>query len=174
MRKLSVMLLLVISVGFGMVSLPGGMAQAAAVSSLELTLRKAMIPGVDSDTRVVDSGVAIRAYIDKGFVRRKPDQRADYVDYRRVRKPATLFGHKLVVLEEEYLTEFIVCCVNTGIGMVVEKTGSLAELDAFVLANRCSKRTSSEATISLELAGLKPKRGATYVSISCRARDLVN
>jgi hypothetical protein len=52
-----------------------------------------MTPGIDSGTRVVESGVAIRAYINKGAVRRKPDQRADYVDYRRVRKPAKLFGH---------------------------------------------------------------------------------
>jgi hypothetical protein len=174
MRKLSATLIFVLSIAsVGLVGLPWGVAQAA-VSPLERTLRKAMTPGVESGTRVVDSGVAIRAYIDKGFVRRAPDQRADYVDYRRVRKPATLFGHKLVVIEEEYLTKYIGCCVNTGIGVVVEKTGSLVELDAFVLANECSRREASEATYSLGLSGLKPKRGATYVSISCRENDLVN
>jgi hypothetical protein len=79
-----------------------------------------------------------------------------------------------VVLEEEYLTTFIGCCVNTGLGVVVEKNGSLAELDAFVLANECSKREPSDATYSLKLARIKPKRSATYVSISCRERDLVD
>jgi hypothetical protein len=165
-RKLLMVLVAAVVVSFG------GPARAAEVSPLETTLRKAMTAGVDTP-RVVDSGVAIRAYINKGFVRRAPDQRADYVDYRRVRKPATLFGHKLVVLEEEYLTEFIGCCVNTGLGVVVEKNGSLAELDAFVNANECTKREPSDAANSLELAGLKPKRGATYVSISCREKDRV-
>jgi hypothetical protein len=79
MRKVLILLLLGFSVG----SFVGG-AQAADVSPLEVMLRKAMTPGVDLP-RVVDSGVAIRAYINKGFVPRTPDQRADYVDYRRVR-----------------------------------------------------------------------------------------
>jgi hypothetical protein len=151
-----------------------GTAQAAPITALEKTLRQAMIPSGDEGIRIVSSGALIIAYINKGFVARKPDQRADYVDYRRVRKPATLFGHKLVVLEEEYLTEFIGCCVNNGLGIVVEKTGSLAELEAFAIANECAIHEPSDATYSLKLAGVKPKRGATYVSISCKEKDLVN
>lgn len=150
-----------------------GTAHAAPVTSLERTLRQAMIPSGDSGNRIVSSAVVILAYVNKGLVPLKPDQRADYVDYRRVRKPATLFGHKLVVLEEEYLIEFIGCCVNNGLGLVVEKTGSLVELETFALGNECAIHEPDQARYSLKLAGMKQKRGATYVSISCKEKDLV-
>jgi hypothetical protein len=90
-----------------------------------------------------------------------------------VRKSATLFGHKLMVLEEEYLVEFIGCCVNEGLGLVVEKNGSVTELETFAIANECAIKEPSDATYSLKLAGVKPKRGATYISISCKEKDLV-
>jgi hypothetical protein len=151
----------------------GGSAQAATVSSVERVLREAMTPGPTGEERAIDSGAAIRTYIAKGFVSKAPDQRADYVDYRRVRKPASLFGHKLVVLEEEYLTTYIGCCVNPGLGIVVEKKGSLTALTRFVDNNRCAVGDSTEASYSLQLAGVKPKSGATYVSISCRERELI-
>jgi hypothetical protein len=164
MRKLLIALMILMSAGSA--------AQASEISSTEALLRRAMAPGSEAGTRRVDSGVAIRAYIAKGLVRRKPDQRADYVDYRRVRKPAKLFGHKLIVIEEEYLTVFIGCCVNTGIGIVIEQVGSLDELDAFITANRCSKNGIYDPKESMKLAGVKPTANATYVSISCRENDL--
>jgi hypothetical protein len=144
------------------------------VSSLERVLREAMTPSTNGEERQVDSGVALRAYIKAGLVSRAPDERADYVDYRRLRKPTSLFGHSLVVLEEEYLTTYIGCCVNPGLGMVVQKRGGLGPLDEFLERNKCSKRDADDATYSMQLAGVKPKAGATYVSISCRQRDLLD
>jgi hypothetical protein len=52
-------------------------------------------------------------------------------------------------------------------------TSTRVELDAFVIANECTKREPSGAAYSMELAGLKPKRGATYVSIICCEKERV-
>ena len=56
--------------------------------------------------------------------------------------------------------------------MVLEKTGSITKLEAFLATNKCHKGTTANARSSMEFAGVKPKPGATYISISCRYRDL--
>lgn len=133
-----------------------------------------MTPGTEEGTRALEPGIAIRAYIKSGHVSRKPDNAADYVDYRRLRKPTALFGHPLLVLEEEYMNQYIGCCVNPGIGMVIEVKGSTEALDAFLAANKCRKNWPSGPEDSLDKAGVKPKPDTTYVSITCRQNDMRN
>ncbi|NJM29738.1 MAG: hypothetical protein HC855_06230 [Rhizobiales bacterium] len=145
---------------------------AGDLSPQENLLRQAMTPTGKEFERALEPGAAIRAYIRSGHVRRKPDDAADYVDYRRLRKPATLFGHPLLVLEEEYMTQYIGCCVNPGIGLVIEVQGSTAALDAFLAANKCRRNWPSGPEDSLDKAGVKPKPDATYVSITCRQNDM--
>jgi hypothetical protein len=149
-----------------------GPAEAQDISPQETLLRQAMTPSGEELERAVEPGAAIRAYIKSGHVRRKPDSAADYVDYRRLRKPSTLFGHPLMVLEEEYMTKYIGCCVNPGIGMVIEVHGSTEELDAFLTANKCRKNWPSGPEDSLDKAGVTPKQGASYISITCRQNDI--
>jgi hypothetical protein len=141
--------------------------------SPEMVLTQAMTR-LDDENRVMSSGVAIERLAKMGFLPIKPDERADYVDYRRVRKPLSLFGHQVVVIEEEYLTQYIGCCVNPGLGLVIETNGAMGDLNAFLVPNKCHKRTGSDydPTYSLKLAGVKPKADATYVIISCRQDDL--
>ncbi len=149
----------------------GSASHAAEVSEAETILRKAMMKGSTADQRQLESGTAIRALIKLGFVSRKPEPRADYVDYRQVRKPLTLFGHAVRVIEEEYLVQFIGCCVNTGLGLVIEKAGDISELDAFLKASQCRVNTPSGPEYTMEIVGLKPKPGSTYLEISCREHD---
>jgi hypothetical protein len=140
--------------------------------SPEVVLGQAVIQ-LDDEGRVTSSGVAIEKLAKLGFLPIKPDQRADYVDYRRVRKPFTFLGQSVIVIEEEYLDKFIGCCVNPGIGFVVETNGEMNEFNFFVEINKCQKEGPyTRAAYSLEMAGVKPKAGATYLGISCRQDDL--
>ena len=149
-----------------------GAATALAQTPEEMLLRDAMSLGAVPETRHIEPGEVIRAYIKAGVVAQKPDSAADYVDYRRFRKPATLFGHKLVVLEEEYMTTYIGCCVDPGIGMVVEVAGDTTELDAFLVTNKCRKDQPSGPVDSMAQAGFKPEAGKSYAYVSCRVNDM--
>jgi hypothetical protein len=153
--------------------LSASISHAQKPVSPEMVLTQAMTR-LDDEKRVMSSGVAIEKLAKMGFLPIKPDQRADYVDYRRLRKPLNLFGHKVVVIEEEYLTQYIGCCVNPGLGLVIETNGAMGDLNAFLVPNKCHKKTGSDydPTYSLKLAGVKPKADATYVIISCRQDDL--
>jgi hypothetical protein len=156
-----------------LVMLTGSVAQSAEPAEAEDILRTAMMKSAEADQRKIDSGVAIRTLIKQGFVPRKPEPRADYVDYRRLRKPLTLFGHPVLLIEEEYMTTYIGCCVNAGIGLVIEKAGGTAELDVFLKENKCRANTPSGPEYAMETAGMKPRPGTTYISISCRELDLM-
>ena len=158
-------------IAIGLLLLMGAEATYAQTRE-EALLREAMNLGATQETRLKEPGEAIRAYIKAGLVKRKPDAAADYVDYRRVEKATTLFGHRLVVLEEEYMTTYIGCCVNPGLGLVVEVAGDTTELDAFLAANKCRKNQPSGPADSMAQAGFTPEPGKTYAYVSCRENDM--
>ncbi len=145
---------------------------AAEISNEEKVLQGAMmLRSRDPYAREVGSGEAIGVLIKSGFLKRKPFQRADYVDYRALKKPMKFLGHSVLLIEEEYLVEWIGCCVNVGIGMVIEESGDTAGLEGFVKANQCRKEGEDYWKGSLENSGLKPKAGVKYSYISCREKD---
>ena len=121
--------------------------------------------------RLAEPGEAIRAYIKAGYVRLKPELREEYTDYRVVRQPAKFFGQELLVIEEEYLTKFIGCCVNEGVGVILRVTADLAPLKEFAAANGCRVGNERLETVEM-LQKLKVKSvEGEFVSMSCRTRD---
>jgi hypothetical protein len=152
-------------------ALPAGAHAQPASDRLEAGLIDAMRLNTQTRERIGDSGAAIRAYIRAGYVRARPEKRFDYTDYRIVRRPARLLGQELVLIEEEYLTKFIGCCVNAGVGAVVRVTGEDSRLKEFASANGCSVEKGSAVAETLKRVGLKPGPGE-YVALSCRERDV--
>jgi hypothetical protein len=131
----------------------------------------AMRLNADRTERLAEPGEAIRAYIKAGYVRLKPELRDDYTDYRVVQLPAKFFGQELLVIEEEYLSKFIGCCVNEGSGVILRVTADLAPLKAFASANGCSVRDDRRDTVErLQKLKVKPAEGE-LVRLSCRERD---
>jgi|SRR5450830_417913 len=118
------------------------------------------------------SGLAIKAYKQAGLVGKKPNQRADYTDYYLVAKGASFLGHELLLIEEEYMTQYIGCCVSPGVGVTVKVHDSTKNLAAFAKAKRCTLLDPVDLNHALRDVAIKtrfPK--AHYASLSCRERD---
>lgn len=149
-------------------------AAAAAVTDtgLESSLLQALHLKKGTTQRVGTSGKAIQAYMREGYIGKRPDQRADYTDYYLLKKPASFMGHELVLIEEEYITQYIGCCVSPGAGVTVKVHGSTQKLQAFARAQRCTLTDPVDIRRALNDVAIKtrlPK--GHYASLSCRERD---
>lgn len=147
-------------------------ASAETAQQLEAGLIHAMQLKPGTSERSGYSGKAIQAYMREGLVSKKPNQRFDYTDYYLVKKGAGFLGHKLVLIEEEYITQYIGCCVSPGVGVTVKVQGSTKNLAAFALAHHCSLQDPADLNHALSDVAIKarfPK--AHYASLSCRERD---
>lgn len=147
-------------------------AHAAADPGLESGLIHALQLKKGTTERVGTSGKAIAAYMREGYIGKHPDQRADYTDYYLLKKPASFMGHELVLIEEEYITQYIGCCVSPGAGVTVKVRGNTQKLQAFASAQRCTLTDPVDIRHALNEVAIKtrlPK--GHYASLSCRERD---
>lgn len=160
------------AIAFTLLAAGSAMACAADTPSLESGLRHAMQLKQGTDARTGTSGQAIRAYMQAGLLRTKPDQRFDYTDYYLLQKPAPFLGHELVLIEEEYITRYIGCCVSPGVGVTVKVQGSTQNLARFAQANRCTLTDHVDLAHELREVAIRNKvPKGHYASLSCRERD---
>ncbi|MBN7137873.1 hypothetical protein A7A76_00020 [Lysobacter enzymogenes] len=147
-------------------------ASAADEAALEKGLTDALRYDRAKGERVAPSGPALQAYIQAGYLDLKPSVRADYTDYRVLKKPAPFMGQRLVLVEEEYMSQYIGCCVDEGVSAVVRVEGSTAAMEKFAKANACTfepKYDPEQALTANRLGiGLPPGR---YAKLSCHERD---
>lgn len=147
-------------------------ASAADMPDLEAGLASAMKYDKAAEKRAGTSGKAIQAYMKAGYVNPRPNVRADYTDYYLLNKPATFLGYPLVVIEEEYMTRHVGCCVSEGLGVTVSVIGNTAALQKFAKLNYCTVEEKTDPGAELLTFGIKnalPK--GRYASLSCRERD---
>ena len=148
------------------------LAAAAANPGLEMGLLHALHLKKGTTDRVGTSGKAIQAYMREGYIGKPPNQRADYTDYYLLKKPATFMGHELVLIEEEYITQYIGCCVSPGVGVTVKVRGSTQKLQAFARAQRCRLTDPVDIRQLLDEVAIKTRLPKDhYASLSCRERD---
>lgn len=148
------------------------LACAATMQELESGLLHALQLKKGTSERTGTSGKAIEAYVHAGLLGKKPNQRYDYTDYYLLRKPASFLGHELVLIEEEYITQYIGCCVSPGAGVTVKVHGSTHKLEQFAHANRCTLTENVDFAQALREVAIRNKvPKAHYASLSCRERD---
>ncbi|HZX80853.1 MAG TPA: hypothetical protein VFE72_07880, partial [Lysobacter sp.] len=89
------------------------------------------------------------------------------------RRPATLLGHELVALDEEYMIEHIGCCVSEGLAVALRLRAGGDDLDAFAKANGCSLQPDADsyALDRLFELGLPKAPAGTYAVLQCKSRD---
>lgn len=147
-------------------------ASASDVQDLEKSLINALSLKKGSTERLGNSGKTIQSYMKEGFVNKKPNQRADYTDYYLLKKPAMFMGHELLVIEEEYMSKYIGCCVSPGMGVTVKVSGSPKNLENFAVKNKCT--LTNDVDIQAELKSVSVNANfprGQYASLSCRERD---
>lgn len=147
-------------------------SSASNTPDLEKRLATSLSLKKGTTERVGDSRETIRSYMKEGFVNRKPNQRADYTDYYLLKKPAIFMGHELIVIEEEYISGYIGCCVSLGMGVTVKISGSSKKLENFASRNKCTFTNNVNIQAELESVNIKTNfPRAQYASLSCRERD---
>lgn len=155
-----------------LLALASSFASADPGPELENDLAQAMHLKKGSSERIGTSGKAIQAYMQAGLIDSKPNLRADYTDYYLLNKPARFMGHELVMIEEEYMSRWIGCCVSPGAGISVKVSGSLKPLEQFATAHRCSLNDDADLQGHLASLGIRRKLApGRYATLSCRERD---
>jgi uncharacterized protein YfcZ (UPF0381/DUF406 family) len=140
---------------------------------VEMVLIEALQFDHQKQARVGDSGKAIIAYLKAGYLSKKPNARADYIDFYVLKKPAVLMGHTLVMIEHEYMSEYIGCCASPGIGLLIKTSGNTANLEKFSKENACTFSNHVDAIEQLKNYAIKAKlTQGNYASVSCRERDV--
>ncbi|WP_447586116.1 hypothetical protein [Pseudoxanthomonas mexicana] len=114
---------------------------------------------------------AVMGYVNGGYVTKKPDFREDYSDYRILKKPIRFMGHELVVIDEEYMGEYVGCCVSHGVAVTVRLKPDGDNLDAFAKSNGCTlTKDTDEYFRKIYTVPEAPK--GTYATLSCKERDI--
>lgn len=155
--------------------LAAGLALPALAQQSPADLQRALAAGMGlhpSSGGRLEAGPAIRQFIAAGYVDRRPTRRMDYTDYRVLKWPFQFLGQNLLVIEEEYMTQYVGCCVDEGSGAIVRLNGDRSELTAFAAANKC-RLTTEQSDIRSRLAelGLGREQGE-FARLSCRERDI--
>ena len=118
----------------------------------------------------VDTYLALKK---EGYIAKKKNSRADYTDYYLLKKPIKFLGHEVILLEDEYPSKYIGCCVSPGLGAIVKVNGNVANLNAYAKANKCTLEDKVDVNGTLRSAGLKISGGKEhYAYLSCRERDI--
>lgn len=141
--------------------------------SIEEGLINALRIKKSTGKRLGDSGKAIQAYMKQGIVNKKPNASVDYTDYYLINKPTSFMGHELLVIEEEYMTQYIGCCVNPGVGVSLKIVGGTKNLEDFAQKNGCS--LTKQFDLKKELSNLEMEAKfdeGEFASLSCRERDI--
>jgi hypothetical protein len=108
-----------------------------------------------------------------GFIAKKPEvSRYDYNDVFSIQKPLKFMGQSVVAVSDEYMYEYVGCCVSEGWGAVFRKTTDIAALQQFAQKNQCSLQARDKATTDYYDRSLKSRPQAEYYELSCRERDL--
>ena len=147
-------------------------ASAKADDELQETLISALRQKPGTSERMGSSSDAIMGYANAGYINKHADLRADYSDYRILKKPASFMGHTLVAIEDEYMQEWVGCCVSPGMSVTVRVSPAGDDLETFASKNGCRVSKDTDDYYSDDMGLPKAPKG-TYATLNCKERDLV-
>ncbi|HEO1766861.1 TPA: hypothetical protein VAM28_002524 [Acinetobacter baumannii] len=108
----------------------------------------------------------------KGFLAKKPNiSRADYNDIYKLKKPYEFMGQNVVLISDEYMSEYVGCCVSEGWGAVFKQTTNLKLIEKFAKKNQCNIAPieTNSTYYGFKISSLSK---GNYYELSCRERDL--
>jgi hypothetical protein len=144
-----------------------------AQASPQTLLIEALKLDATTHERVGSPEPAVEAYAAAGLINVDADVRADYTSYFLVKKRTEFMGHTLVLIEHEYMDEYVGCCVSPGMGVTVRVKGDTRSLEEFATANGCSFSDNTDPAAELKSFNVKSLLfKAHYANLSCRERDV--
>lgn len=108
----------------------------------------------------------------QGLIAKKANiSRADYNDVYKLKKSYQFMGQNVVLISDEYMSEYVGCCVSEGWGAVFKQTAHLKLIQQFAKTNQCNINSieSDSNYYGFKINSL-PK--GNYYELSCRERDL--
>lgn len=64
-----------------------------------------------------------------GFIAKKPEvSRYDYNDVFRIKKPLNFMGQSVVAVSDEYMSQYVGCCVSEGWGGCIKQNCGLGSI----------------------------------------------
>ncbi|MFX7098168.1 hypothetical protein ABTM27_16965, partial [Acinetobacter baumannii] len=89
----------------------------------------------------------------------------------KLKKPYEFMGQNVLLISDEYMSEYVGCCVSEGWGAVFKQTTNLKLIEKFAKKNQCNiAPIETDSTYyGFKISSL-PK--GNYYELSCRERDL--
>ncbi len=110
-----------------------------------------------------------------GVIDEKANVQGDYHHFYFPKKEIEMFGAKLVVLDHEYLADYIGCCVDPGVAVVLKKVDGFNsnEIDTFAKQNSCKINDIEKSFIpDLVMKQLGHVNDKKYLfELSCKQND---
>lgn len=108
----------------------------------------------------------------QGFIAKKATiSRADYNDIYKLKKPYQFMGQNVVLISDEYMSEYVGCCVSEGWGAVFKQISNLKLIEHFAKTNQC-KISPIEQDSDYYGFKIRSLPKGNYYELSCRERDL--
>lgn len=110
----------------------------------------------------------------QGFISQKPQvSRMDYNDVYALKKPLEMFNQQVVLLSDEYMLEYVGCCVSEGWGAIIKKQHNVTTIQKFAQEQQCSfVPFSLKENLHYYGYTIKKLGKGEYYELSCRERDL--
>lgn len=80
-------------------------------------------------------------------------------------------GQNVVLISDEYMSEYVGCCVSEGWGAVFKQTSNLKLIEKFAKTNQCSIAPVKPDSYYYGFDFNSLPKGQ-YYKLSCRGRDL--
>ena len=112
----------------------------------------------------------------QAYLTQKPQiSRTEYNDIYQLKKPLTFLNQEVMLLSDEYMSEYIGCCVSEGWGAVFKVQNDYEDLKKYATDNYCSLETIQNPSQEDYYGFAYRKLGkGKLVELSCRARDIQN
>jgi hypothetical protein len=147
------------------VSATANASRASAILDAALSLDR---DAMDFSSKVDEQ---MNRLVAAGALPSKPAFQMDYSRYYVPSQPLTVAGAQVAVLEYQVMEEFIGCCVNPGLSVVLRDTGGLRPaIEEFARANNCAVNDGEHIYLPDEVAGALKGAGEN-VELSCGESD---
>ncbi len=113
----------------------------AALNSKEQTqpqLRIGLTAAIEARQDLKIANNQINQLAQLGFINKLADLRVDYTDMYRPKKPIYFLGNEVILLENSYMNEWLGCCLDPGMGILVKvSANNYSLLDQFAKRFDC-------------------------------------